>query len=235
MFSVLRNRFGIPGVIAVVGLVFAMTGGAWAAKSLIITKLSQISPGVQKQLKGKPGATGPAGAPGPAGPVGPAGPAGPKGDIGPTGAKGSTGNTGLEGPPGVCGAAPCLLPSGVTETGAFDLALATGGTGVTGLPFAIPLASPLGESATHVIKPGETPPGECDDGAGEASGPKNPEADSGQLCVYIAKGPAAVFAFTSDVGEETFTLGGASTAGAGLTFAGGTAGEGVWGTYAVTG
>ena len=35
MFSLLRNRFGIPGVISVVVLVFAMSGGAFAAKFVV--------------------------------------------------------------------------------------------------------------------------------------------------------------------------------------------------------
>jgi hypothetical protein len=33
MFSTLRTRFGIPGVISVMALVFAMLGGAYAANS----------------------------------------------------------------------------------------------------------------------------------------------------------------------------------------------------------
>jgi hypothetical protein len=85
MFSLLRNRFGIPGVISVIALVFAITGGAWAAKGVIITKLSQIKPSVQNQLKGKAGPAGPAGLPGPAGA---------KGD---PGAKGGQGNPGTDG------------------------------------------------------------------------------------------------------------------------------------------
>jgi len=33
MLSPLRNRFGIPGVISVIALVFAMFGGAYAASN----------------------------------------------------------------------------------------------------------------------------------------------------------------------------------------------------------
>ena len=33
MFSTLRTRFGIPGVISVIALVFAMLGGAYAANN----------------------------------------------------------------------------------------------------------------------------------------------------------------------------------------------------------
>jgi hypothetical protein len=80
----LRSRFGIPGVISVIALVFAMTGGAFAAK-YVITSTKQIKPSVLKALKGN---VGPAG---PQGPVGAAGTAGPKGDAGAPGADGKNG------------------------------------------------------------------------------------------------------------------------------------------------
>ena len=93
----LRNRFGIPGVISVIALVFAMFGGAYAA--------SNNSGGgkATASAKGKAGPRGPRGKTGPAGPAGPQGPAGGKGDAGSNGAngdkgeKGDTGNTGNTG------------------------------------------------------------------------------------------------------------------------------------------
>ncbi|MGH2879601.1 MAG: hypothetical protein ACRDK4_08360, partial [Solirubrobacteraceae bacterium] len=48
-------------------LVFAMTGGAYAAKKYLITNTKQISPKVLKQLKGAKGPAGPAGPEGKAG------------------------------------------------------------------------------------------------------------------------------------------------------------------------
>jgi hypothetical protein len=72
-------------------LVFAMSGGAYAAKKYLITSTKQISPKVLKQLQGK---AGPAGAPGPAGPAGPAGPQGPAGANGKDGANGAPGAPG---------------------------------------------------------------------------------------------------------------------------------------------
>jgi hypothetical protein len=93
MSSMLRTRFGIPGVIATVALVFALTGGAFAAKYLI-TSTKQISPSVLKKLKG---AKGPAGAAGPAGAQGPAGLAGAAGARGADGARGATGPAGANG------------------------------------------------------------------------------------------------------------------------------------------
>lgn len=61
MISQVRNRLGIPGLIAIIALVFAMGGAAYAAKKYVITSTGQIKPSVLKQLKGKQGKQGPAG------------------------------------------------------------------------------------------------------------------------------------------------------------------------------
>ncbi len=81
MFSTLRTRFGIPGVISTIALVFAMTGGAFAAKYLI-TSTNQIKPSVLKKLKGA---------------AGPAGAAGAQGAQGAAGANGTNGTNGTDG------------------------------------------------------------------------------------------------------------------------------------------
>ena len=86
MFSPLRNRFGIPGVISVIALVFAMFGGAYAA--------TNSGGKATSSAKAKKGPRGPRGPKGDTGPVGPAGPAGAKGD---TGANGSNGSPGADG------------------------------------------------------------------------------------------------------------------------------------------
>lgn len=96
MFSTLRNRFGIPGVISVIALVFAMFGGAYAASNS-----SGGGKATASAAKGKPGPRGKTGKTGPAGPQGPAGPAGP---VGPAGAKGDAGAQGAPGTPGAPGA-----------------------------------------------------------------------------------------------------------------------------------
>ncbi|HEY8810199.1 MAG TPA: hypothetical protein VIM28_09275, partial [Solirubrobacterales bacterium] len=87
MFSPLRNRFGIPGVISVIALVFAMMGGAYAA--------SNNSGGgkATASAKAKRGPRGPKGPTGPAGPQGPAGPAGKDGANGASGAPGADGKS----------------------------------------------------------------------------------------------------------------------------------------------
>ncbi len=92
MFSTLRTRFGIPGVISVMALVFAMFGGAYAASNSSDGGGKATASAKAKQgPRGKTGKTGPAG---PAGPSGPAGPAGAKGDTGANGANGSPGPAG---------------------------------------------------------------------------------------------------------------------------------------------
>jgi hypothetical protein len=87
MFSLLRNRFGIPGVISVIALVFAMLGGAYAASNGLSGKQKKEVKAIAKGFQGT----------GPAGPQGPAGANGAKGDTGAKGDKGDTGNAGTPG------------------------------------------------------------------------------------------------------------------------------------------
>jgi Collagen triple helix repeat (20 copies) len=104
MFSSARRRLGAPGVIAIIALVLAMAGGAWAAKGgVIITKLNQISPKVRTQLKGQTG---------PEGVAGPAGPAGPQGAKGEAGKVGNEGKAGLEGKEGKQGKSVAIAAEG---------------------------------------------------------------------------------------------------------------------------
>jgi hypothetical protein len=91
MFSTLRTRFGIPGVISVMALVFAMFGGAYAASN------SSDGGKATASAKAKKGPRGPKGATGPAGPAGPAGPQGSGGANGKDGAPGAAGAAGTDG------------------------------------------------------------------------------------------------------------------------------------------
>ncbi len=96
MFSTLRNRFGIPGVISVIALVFALVGGAFAANNLGGSGKGATA-SAKKAAKGP---RGPRGATGPAGAAGSAGPAGAKGDTGAPGAAGQAGAPGSAGKDG---------------------------------------------------------------------------------------------------------------------------------------
>jgi hypothetical protein len=193
-----QERFGAAGiVIAVIALVVALGGTAIAASGLNSKQKKEVTK-IAKQQAGKPGA---------AGATGPAGSAGPKGDAGSNGKDGTNGNNGqsVTGTP-IPPEAACGTPSGVkytlgatstnvcsgengvlqpgeklceecTETGTWS-ALGEGATFVT-LSYTIPLTSAIANPAdAHFLKPGEDETTEC---PGTAA---NPEAASGQLCVY---------------------------------------------------
>lgn len=102
MFARLRSSFGVPGLIAVAALVFAMIGGAYAASDQSGGKATASAKGKQGKRgpRGPKGATGAAGAAGAQGPAGPAGPAGPVGPAGPAGPAGAAGDNGTPGAPG---------------------------------------------------------------------------------------------------------------------------------------
>jgi hypothetical protein len=95
MLSFVRRRFTFANVAMTVALVFAMSGGAFAASKYLITSTKQISPKVLKSLQGKPGKSGANGVQGPAGPVGAGGPQGSAGPVGPAGAPGANGVNGV--------------------------------------------------------------------------------------------------------------------------------------------
>jgi hypothetical protein len=151
MLSPLRNRFGIPGVISVIALVFAMMGGAYAATndggsgSATASAKKKNKKGKQGGLNGKQKnqvrniskqearkfANSNPGAPGAPGPQGPAGLPGANGNDGQSGADGDDGGTGATGATG--------------ETGATG---ATGATGEDGSPWTAGGTLPSGETET---------------------------------------------------------------------------------------
>jgi hypothetical protein len=76
LLSKIRRRVTYANVAATLALVFAMSGGAYAATHYKITSKAQISPKVLKTLKGAKGGRGPAGPAGAAGAAGAPGAAG---------------------------------------------------------------------------------------------------------------------------------------------------------------
>ncbi len=151
MLSALRKHINPATALAFVALVFAITGGAFAATggsggggrgsnpatasvtSVATAAKSKFKPKAKtgprgpagpKGATGATGATGPVGATGPAGPTGPGGPQGNLGNTGETGKEGPQGKEGKQGKPGpegVCSTANCVLPKGVTETGVWSV------------------------------------------------------------------------------------------------------------------
>jgi len=229
MFSTLRTRFGIPGVISVIALVFAMFGGAYAASSH--SGKATASAKAKKGPRGPRGATGPAGPVGPAGVAGLAGPQGLKGDPGEPGVPGKNGINGKDGKEGSPWVDGGTLPEGSTETGTWTTGFVEGKEFAqvlaSPISFTVPLEAPLGEGEVFYIstllqenKIGSAPGELCE---GEAPGPgleacegilkakqeacpggaKTPLAAKGNLCLYqgttLIPGP-------DEGGEEEFRV-----------------------------
>jgi len=132
MFQAIRRHLNPATIMAFVALVFAVTGGAFAAtggsrggggsspaKASASTGRTATFTAVaaKKKAKTKASARGPAGPKGATGATGPAGPAGPAGSAGATGPAGS-GSQGPQGIQGEKGATGATGPAGATgETG----------------------------------------------------------------------------------------------------------------------
>jgi hypothetical protein len=203
MFSRIHQKLGTASfIIAIVALVAAMTGGAYAAsrglsgkeKKQVHKIAKKIARAEVKKFGGKEGPSGPKGDTGFAGPVGPkgatgdrgsTGPAGPAGPVGPQGPQGITGEDGEPGEPGQDGETGFteVLPAGKTETGTWGLSSPTSGIpAFQEFSFPIPLsAAPTGvfvTAAEMIAGTGATKGCPWD---GE-TGP--PSAAAGKLCVY---------------------------------------------------
>jgi hypothetical protein len=233
MISKLHQRLGTAGfIIAIVALVAALGGGAYAASGGLTGKQKKEVEKIAKSVS-KPGKTG---ATGPAGPAGAQGSAGGKGDQGATGAPGSPGAPGEEGERGPVGSpwtAGGTLPAGKTETGSW-VVLGEGSLGLAQISFPIPLteaaANAIDSAHVHYVAVGDVVPAGCADGTAAA-----PAAAPGNLCVYEAAGEFEnpPFILKSAAAGVEF---GASTAGAvlfGEGPLGGSLGD-VAGTWAVT-
>lgn len=239
-----RDRLGANGpglTIAVIALVFALVGGAFAAGGGLTGKQKKQVEKIAKKYAGKPGAPGTAGAPGAAGTPGAKGDKGDQGIQGPAG-KGvtvtpiATGNaleceerggalvkqegaatgvkvcTGKEGSPWTAGG---VLPEKATETGAFSAqGTAADIKGLfAAISFQIPLPGTL--DATHVLVGSAFPkPSQC---TGNISSPK---AAPGFLCVYVSADSegTSLERIEDPIALRSENLAGASTAGARLRF-----------------
>jgi len=245
MISIIRRRLRLSpaGVIAVMALVFAMIGGAYAASGGLTSKQKKEVKAIAKSFQGK----GPTGAQGPAGPQGPAGANGKDGTNGTNGKDGTNGTNGKDGisaeaipfsgeahgckeggievksakaPAFVCNGSPWTaggaLPKGATETGVWSVTIGPSTTGTAATSFIIPLGA-----APQVVY---VPAGKEEEFEQECPGNAfAPAAAEGFACFYTINTAEGV----SKSGE--FALSG----GAFLTF-NGVAGEEGLGTWAVT-
>lgn len=181
MRSLFHNRFGAPGVIAVIALVFAMFGGAYAASD---SGGGKASVSAKKAKAGPRGPRGPRGKAGRAGPAGPQGPAGEKGATGPAGPQGSKGDPGAPGAPGAPGTPgepwtpDNVLPGGATLTGVWGGFQVGSGNQSFQLSFPIPVTE--APEVVIVEDPGNEETAKCP--GLDANG--NPEASPGVLCIY---------------------------------------------------
>jgi hypothetical protein len=213
MLSRIRKHMTYANAAMTLALVFAMTGGAYAAGKVLITSTKQIKPSVLKQLQGKAGAQGPAGATGPAGPQGPAGSSGKDGAPGASGKDGvsvtsaalSKGNAkckeggseftaangattacnGKEGEPWTAGG---TLPSKATETGAWTVGVEPGLEG--SIPVLQQEAISFNIPLTSSLEKSHTmfvPIGEVGTGGCEGGTAEIPSAEPGYLCVYVGE------------------------------------------------
>jgi hypothetical protein len=225
IFARIRRHISATSVLAVLALVFAMSGGAYAARKFLITSTKQISPSVLKSLKGANGKSGTAGPAGPTGPAGPAGTAG-AGTPGAGGSQGPAGATGKEGAPGKEGKEgkegqtgfTSTLPKGATETGTLAARFEEGtteGNSISAISFPIPLAVSLGQTAVHYVTTEEQ-----QKGTGPAACPglvEEPAATAGSLCIYQGATEPAGAALTIPIISPPSNVGlapGAGTAGA---------------------
>ncbi len=215
----IRRNLNPTTIVAVIALVLAMTGGAYAAKRYLITSTKQISPSVLKALRGqvgvpgKDGANGAAGAQGAQGlqgvkgEQGPQGAQGGKGEQGPQGAqggKGEPGSQGAQGPQGPKGEQgetgfTKTLPSGKTETGTWSMTvgksvevLGEKAVGLTSLSFNIPLEKEIPEGNIKVIGAAEPGTTECPSTSNEVEEGQPAKATPGFLCVYAVQALAGI-------------------------------------------
>ncbi len=257
MFSTFKARFGAPGVIAVIALVFAMVGGAYAAGGGLsgkqkkeVTKIAQTE---AKKLAGKQGPKGDAGA---------TGAAGAKGDQGPQGNPGSPGGAGAPGK-SVTVTPIAEEEEACEERGGVEVkqeGAASGTevcTGKEGSPWTVGghLPSKQTETGTWYVRgevvglaqtaisfplPLSQPLNEAHvhystqgDFANSCKGSvSQPTAEPGNLCVYQGANSGATFA-EFGLPEESAVEAGASRAGALITFELTEAPRAAFGTFAV--
>jgi collagen type VII alpha len=166
----IREPFGTAGlVVAIVALVAALGGGAYAASGGLNAKQKTEVTKIAKRFAGRTGAQGP------------------RGNAGPAGAKGNTGSPGAPGQTGFT----ATLPSGSTETGAWSIFASKIENfkfpkTVGSISFPIPLAAKGGPQSAFAFTKADTATGTF--GSSGCSGSvENPTAPRGVLCIYTSE------------------------------------------------
>lgn len=180
MFRVLRRNLTPPTALAVIALVFAMSGGAIAAKNANDSAEASKS---QRGLKGPRGKQGPRGLQGPQGPKGETGATGPQGPQGSQGPKGDVGD------PWTAGG---FLPSGKSVGGTWVAGVGPGifpgptGVAAASISFGLPIK---GVPTVKVVKKNQEGVEHATECPGSLIAPK---AANGVLCLYTAEEAAGM-------------------------------------------
>jgi len=263
MFSSLRDRFGTAGlVVAIMALVVALVGTAYAASTLTKGQKKEVEK-IAKKYAGKNGAPGAPGA---------------KGDTGPSGTNGSNGTNGKDGTNGTNGKSVVVGTATAVECpeGGATVEVAgepatkkkvcngeEGPEGPEGSPWTAGGTLPsgatetgswagvtqkvaiLGQEFNAIVAPISIPiplpadavrhfnEPETEECPGNA---EEPAAKEGNLCIYLAHPTEAEVETAVTFGSGGSGFSGSSKTGAALLIATeGSAGEAAWGTFAVTG
>ena len=224
MFSALRKQVTPATIVALMALVFALTGGAFAASgggggaspakpnvsvgsTVALATLAKSKAKAKVGPRGPAGPAGKAGASGAQGPVGPAGAQGAQGTAGAAGAKGETGPQGPEGKAGKPGANgengengttgfTDTLPAGKIETGTWAVR-GTVKTEGEKLVTAISFPIPLSAPASiEYIESSTNPQFECPGGV------EKPQAEPRVLAPGVTEGILCVYAGKALLGQE---------------------------------
>ena len=261
MFSGVRSRMTYANVVATLAMVFAMSGGAYAASKFLITSTKQIKPSVLAALKGKTGANGAQGATGAPGPAGAQGPTGPKGDNGANGSNGvngkgvvlgvagthcSSGGNSVEvegqgSPQYICNGKngqtgfTKTLPTGQTETGtiAWGRAPYSGGVNLQPISFNIPLENRIPEGNV-ILFTGASIPAHCKGNAPEQEVLENLEAEEGYMCIWWSRASGGSPSSIVAHDPENVEFLGTGRYGVSLRLEGLEPGSEGWGLWAVT-
>jgi len=179
MISRIHDRLGTAGfVIAIIALVAALSGGAYAATNGLSGKQKKEVEKIAKKYAGKPGTNGTNGTNGKDGTNGTNGKDGAQGIQGKQGDQGIQGEQGPPGEPGILHPGE-TLPSGATETGAWNFVSNGATEQVVPIGFPIPLAAVDAEAMTvKFLNKTQESSAECPGTVEE------PEAEPGVLCIY---------------------------------------------------
>jgi hypothetical protein len=257
MLARIHEKLGTAGfIIAIVALVAATSGGAYAAsKRLSGKEKKEVSKIARKEAKkfakagpagpkGDTGAAGAAGAQGGPGAPGAQGVVGPAGPVGPVGPRGPEGLEGPQGEPGVIHPGE-TLPSEASETGTWAFGPTTA-AGESTIPISFPLAlgAPLDAGDVHYLNEAgkEVILNAAQNGLEEVTSTEclgnvaDPTAKPGNLCVYTGKelGFLALGGNNGSLKDPSTNTAGASTAGAVFGAEASAVNSRGFGTWAVT-